>query len=676
MSEGEVQEVICTEGDNLSCDEEDGGSMFAICECGSPLLRGQYGYLSDFTASPGELRQRVVDMYEKFHIREFLFYNAFRGFSQPPPFFQQEWTSVLNGAVVNKSHLVAAVEAVRTLRGRSWFFLLAAAADKGDQELLAGQTIVDPTEVAKRLDPVFIRASLRRKLELMEREAGTSGSAALANLSGRRLEHLDPQHTVPTQDYEALCGCGPEAFLDEETRIVDVVVPTAAWALRFVPRWADFVASLKFSGVHWGNFGDLGVGQEVASDDPDAHVKHLEADIPGFLRAALPILRARNLEQTLSFVDGFGWDPVLLGGDMSGSWIGSLGRIIEFPFWEIWENPMPTEKYFKTVGSGHSFVLSCFPGYSKYHCCSRHEEQNRGNFGIKPEDIGIERWKTAVKHGGSYLFIGDGGNFTHGPFLADSSRLPDSSVTKLQKEVPLSARTKLASMSTSSYSNREEYLYAVRSDKRVYRQQLSTLNATSPWQLVSKGPVFAIAVSGQNIYGIDPKGRIVMQELEAMSPRTDWRLLKGQAPSVRAVPLQGVAVHGDTVFGVSTANQFLKQTLAWTDRRTRWNVASDKRVSSMCIARGAVFAVDQRSGAVMRQSLEYMNQQTEWKQLTGGKVISVAVHHDTIYAVDASTHAIVTMKLSEASSTESWRLVSAISPDVDAIAVSTGVIHL
>lgn len=656
LDESEVREEVCHSGSVLTCDDEH-DSFVAICECGAELLRGQYGFLSDFAAPEDQLRQRVVGMYEKFHIREFLFFNAFEGFSQPPPFFATDWTCALQGTLVNRSRLVAAVEAVRTLRGRSWFFLHAAAADVGDQDLLSGHTVVNPTEVAKRLDPMYFQAQKRRM------SAGSSSSP-----KGNSSE-------------QQLCGCDgvTGAALDAEMRLIDVVLLNAAWALRFVPRWADFVAALKFSGIHWSTFGDLGAAKPAKRSDtgPQPQERQDEADVPGFLRAALPILRARNLEQTLSFVDGFGWDPLLLGGGPAGSWVSGLGRVIAFPFWEVWKNPMQNDKYFETVGSGHSFVLACYPGYSKYHCCARHEAQNRGSFGIEPLDIGIGRWKKAMKVGGSYLFVGDGDRFAKGPYLADSAQLSAKYDSKIQREVPLSIPQNISSMAAHSYNNYAHYIYGVRSDTRVYRQRLDRMSSNSTWQLVSKGSVFSIAISGQNIYGIDPKGRIMYQELEMMTPRSSWHLLRGQASAATAVSLQSLALDGDKVFGVSTRSRLMQETLSWTRNRAQWRIASDTQgIASICVHNGYVFAIDQQSGAIMRQPLAYMTPATKWHQLAPGRVISVAVHGDTIFAIQAPNHTLVKMKLSEVHTDATWETVSAVAGDLDAIAVSTGVVHI
>ena len=100
--------------------------------------------------------------------------------------------------------------------------------------------------------------------------------------------------------------------------LLDVVVPTAAWAEHIAARWADFAAEIGFSGIHWDTLGDK------------YGVAAMGGDVPGFLRASRPVLMTRGLEQTCNFVDGFGWEPSLFGLSDCNS------NTVAFPYWEAW----------------------------------------------------------------------------------------------------------------------------------------------------------------------------------------------------------------------------------------------------------------------------------------------------------------------------------------------------
>merc|ERR1719330_2163103 len=113
-----------------------------------------------------------------------------------------------------------------------------------------------------------------------------------------------------------------------EEPLLDVVVPTPAWARRMAPGWARWARSLGFSGIHWDTLGtyDLEMSRKQ--------------NFSGFLRAALPIVEKEGLGQTANFVDGALWD-VTLKGTKEGD-----GKVIAFPYWEIWTVPSVEDDFF------------------------------------------------------------------------------------------------------------------------------------------------------------------------------------------------------------------------------------------------------------------------------------------------------------------------------------------
>jgi len=469
------------------------------------------------------------------------------------------------------------------------------------------------------------------------------------------------------ESYEELCGCAissgskeAAASSNPEVRLLDVVAIDAAWALRFVPRWSEFVSSLKFSGIHWSTFGKLGF---IEGRGKGAQ------DIPGFLRAALPILRTRGLEQTLSFVDGYGWDPQLIGRGVN--WLGNSGPVIAFPYWEVWRNPMPHQEYFKTIGSTRSFVFACYPGYSKYHCCGQDEVQNKGSYGIMPKDIGIVRWNHAIDHGGSYLFIGDGFRYAQGPFLPNSAKLSAEDIVDIQTRVQLMKKISAPGLVVGEDGYHSEFLYAVREDHRVYRQALATVgeNASSDegWAVASKGDVQVVVLDGGTIYGVDTAGRIVKQGLSELTPHSEWHELSPAEPAKR---VRSIAVRGDTIYGVSHANNVLRQRLSRLKHHEDWTVASFEQVTSLLIHGKTIYATN-LAGQVVAQEIDDLEKHSEWRILAAGPVTSLAVHGNDLYAVDHDSQ-IVKQPLDTLSLHSPWTVVS--STNVLSVAVLSGVI--
>lgn len=196
--------------------------------------------------------------------------------------------------------------------------------------------------------------------------------------------------------------------------LLDVVVPNAAWAVRFAPRWAAFARSLGFHGIHWDTLGDF-----------NNMSKH-GADLPGFLRAALPIVRSLGLAQTINFVDGFGYDPSLL------SKVGWARNVVAFPYWEIWTVPAVEERFFSQVAKAAPAVFVCYPGKGPEHHEERHNVHCKG---IWPLDVIVNRWQKAAYHGCTYLAIGDGLRHIQTEYFPDTLEIGQEDLDKLQKSV-------------------------------------------------------------------------------------------------------------------------------------------------------------------------------------------------------------------------------------------------
>jgi len=385
-------------------------SLFLIpwVSVGDPFpskVRGHYGYLTEFSVPTSLIQDRIDRMFELFNIFEFQFFFAFEGYSGPPPSTSETWRCVAGGRPVNATVLKAATKAIYDKGGRSWMYVHAHATDVGDHELQEGFFRADAEDVARKVHTHYFETM------------GDAGGATrgLVEMQAYHPDHpLIPDHP---KTMENVCQCSvPPGLMGAEgaspSSPLDVVNLSPAWAIRFVPRWAKFARSMGFSGIHWDTFGDLG--------------NFNNTDIPGFLRAALPYLQQERLEQTLNFVDGFGWDPAL----------AQTGHIIAFAYWEVWTNPTAEDEFYRAT-EGSSAVIVCYPGWGQYHCCAFNERQNAEAYGLWPVDLGIARWQRATSHGKTYMFIGDGTRHLQGPFLPDARQLSEGDIMKVQNQVKL-----------------------------------------------------------------------------------------------------------------------------------------------------------------------------------------------------------------------------------------------
>jgi hypothetical protein len=156
-------------------------------------LRGEYGFLTDFSIDTEQARRRVRDMNAKFGIVEFQFYDAFEGYSGPPDYGKTEWYNHCSVRIhdnaakpVKAAVLRAYISEIEKIGGRSWLYIQAAGCQTGDFES-------DP-RVSK------------------------GGSHA--------------------------------GFFDK-------VRPDAVWAALVARRWAEFAKLHAFSGIHWDTIGNF-----------------------------------------------------------------------------------------------------------------------------------------------------------------------------------------------------------------------------------------------------------------------------------------------------------------------------------------------------------------------------------------------------------------------------------
>lgn len=294
-----------------------------------------------------EARTRVRQMATLFAIREFQFYDAFAGYSSPPPANNETWRAALGGRRICRKILRIYIDEIQQWGGRSWLYVQAMGADPGDRSSEVGVAVVGQKEV-----------------------------------DGHPL--------------------------------LDVVVPTGAWALQMVPRWASFAAELGFSGIHWDGLGET------------REMRSAKVDFPGFLRAALPIVRANGLYQTANFVDGKFWDGTLVMEAIEEA------NVISFPYWEVWTVPSVEDRFFAEVAPEGGGVFVCYPGRFASHVG---ENQNRFAVGVWPLDLVISRWQKARRHGNAYLAIGDGARLVQTEYFLDTVVISKEDVNKVRAKV-------------------------------------------------------------------------------------------------------------------------------------------------------------------------------------------------------------------------------------------------
>lgn len=588
---------------------------------------GNFGSLAEFWVSEEEIRQRVRTMVTQFNILEFQLYGAYEGFSHPPGHGRQSWECALEQRKVLRPTLEAAVDEVRKLGGRSWLAVHAAAVDPDDKALTKGQWVVPPEDVARQLDEVYFEVKARR-------------------LSGSEQGDLVEKHdTTYERTYEEMCGCDAGVNVadrvspDPETRLMDVVLTNPAWALRFVPAWADFASALKVSGIHWESFGPFGHPTQQTGPKNPFHTGAPDPDIGGFLRAAKPILARRGLQQTTTFVDGFGWDPALMAESAGG-----YGRTIAFPIWEAW-SPPSERQYFDAMAASPSggFVLQEYPGYSKYHCCAKNERQNAGLHGVTPFEVGLRRWKKAAAAGGRYHFIVDAEKYLRGPYVPDTKMLQDNEVQQLQAlanatltmyAVGLEGhvfRQSIGNMTTQTdwelVSNTfvdcvafyGGYIYAVTPEYTVGRQLLRNMTLNSPWQPWSDGPVLSVAVRGDDIYAVQEGKKLVKKKITDSATQAPWTLVKEMWDDIRAVTFSG-----DSLIGLSSDQIALMKPVNVINQASHWTPMSHTKLHSVAAVGPSVYGVD-AAWRVVQQPLASMTEFTPWTPISQAGIRSIAI---------------------------------------------------
>jgi len=122
-------------------------------------ILGEYGFLSEFDGiTEEEARQRVRRLASLFGVREFEFYNAFKGYSAPPADHEEKWHCACFGMPVRRSVLQAYTDEIEKLGGRSWLTVVGMATDPGDAETqrftyVIGHQVVEGKSLLDAVEP-------------------------------------------------------------------------------------------------------------------------------------------------------------------------------------------------------------------------------------------------------------------------------------------------------------------------------------------------------------------------------------------------------------------------------------------------------------------------------------------------------------------------------------------
>lgn len=184
-----------------SVTDQRSANAFHVAGSSTPLL-GNYGYVTRYNVTEDEARQAVRLMFLTYGVREVQFYDVAFSYSQPfPSANASEWitkaSSCFTGTPrnVRRDTVMAYIDEIRKLGGRSWMYVQAVGAD--------------------------------------EPAAKLPGSTPYENSDGRQVTWLKNSPYPCFYVYQ----------------------PTVAWARRQASIWGAAAADLGFDGIHWDQLG-------------------------------------------------------------------------------------------------------------------------------------------------------------------------------------------------------------------------------------------------------------------------------------------------------------------------------------------------------------------------------------------------------------------------------------
>jgi len=163
-------------------------------------------------------------------------------------------------------------------------------------------------------------------------------------------------------------------------------------------------------------------------------------------------------------------------------------------------------------------------------------------------------------------------------------------------------------------------LYTVgEDDGRVYAQSVLNMSLEAEWRVSSAGDVEWIALSGDpadTIYKVGADRRIYRQSLRNMTASSPWA-----GPFCAGARVKSIAVAGDTLFGVGLDDEVHLQALSALGSSNKWggSIALDASISSFTIAGSNVYGVGV-DGKVYRQVAT-----SKWELAARGPMRDVAI---------------------------------------------------
>jgi len=201
--------------------------------------------------------------------------------------------------------------------------------------------------------------------------------------------------------------------------------------------------------------------------------------------------------------------------------------------------------------------------------------------------------------------------------------------------------------SFSAINVQGDSLYAVGGDQRIYRQPL---RINFRWSRAFSEDWQSVTIRGNQIYGLDLKGRIWSQFLREEAT-AKWKALSGPGssrPAVKQILIQGAYIYG--VSGDLVYKEMMRNlTARWPPQ---WVQASKCCAKSIAAADGLIYGIGVDDKLYVQVDT-LMTIHSEWTLIASGPVKSITFRGDTIYGVQGSGH-VYEQRMSTLTPTSAW----------------------
>jgi hypothetical protein len=373
----------------------------ADAAAGAGAALGNYGFLSRFDASPGEIVTQVDHLMDDLNVRDVQFYDWFDNYAgkyqlftnKVPPgkaassswWLRATWTDPwFSSRTVRRDTLLAAIQQVRRRGGRAWSYIQVAGSEYWN---LAGQPDGN-VPCGDRLDP---------------------------QVGDNRPYSVDAVGKLCK-----LIGTGGWFRKQGSNRSFPAYFMNAALATYQVDAWLPVISDLGFNGVHWDTLGSIAVDKTAEAEGVSA-----------FLLQAGKLLAVHGLPQTMNQIDTNWWNESLFNQG-----------VLAFPYSEVWSPEAESLFYAKSPRGG---VIANYPGSSRNGCCCAAP----GNcsttcmprrlftncpYNWTQEQVLETRWQAAWDHQVRYLVVGNGFERLIDEYFPETTGLSKSSIALIQRQ--------------------------------------------------------------------------------------------------------------------------------------------------------------------------------------------------------------------------------------------------